>query len=177
VDFRAYRRALEIRRSPPEKFVCSILAWHKNPETGDCFPSIRTLASESGFSIQGVLNILERLERDGLIAIRRSKGGKYCPHHYGLLFANVQPGRTFPESQTFNLVRTNVQPGTRKRSTPLNRSRSEVKEQIEEKYARRRDRQDREQLDALRRHLTSVKIPGEKMRIQDEISRLEARSK
>ena len=50
-----------------EKHVLTLLAWHENEKTGQCCPSIETLARESGGSTRSVQRGLKELRAKGII--------------------------------------------------------------------------------------------------------------
>ena len=62
------------------KLVLLILAHHRNHLTGQCFPSVATIAREAGLSDRGVRNAIARLAKLGLIELR----GSTTRRHYHL---------------------------------------------------------------------------------------------
>lgn len=71
--------------------VYASLAKHANNETSECWPSIPTMAQESGTSIRTVQRVLKVLESERLITIERARtdSGDYDHNVYTLL--NVKP--------------------------------------------------------------------------------------
>ena len=57
-----------------DRFVLTILAYHQNDETGECFPSHDLLCSEVGIKKRGLVYCLNRLEAIGEIQIIRGLG-------------------------------------------------------------------------------------------------------
>jgi hypothetical protein len=70
------------------KLVLLILAHHRNPLTGRCFPSVATIASETGLSDRGVRLAIARLAKLGLIELR----GSTTRRHYHLNVTAPAPG-------------------------------------------------------------------------------------
>ena len=84
-----------------EKFVLLVLANRVNQETGQCFPSLNTIARETCLTQRGVQKIIKSLEQKNLITVERSKqaNGKNAPNQYALNFEfTTTEGRTqFPK--------------------------------------------------------------------------------
>jgi hypothetical protein len=59
---------------PTARLVAFLLADHHNDSTGLCFPSIPTLAAETGLSERSVIRALEELEGSNQIRINKSVG-------------------------------------------------------------------------------------------------------
>src|SRR5579884_869579 len=76
--------------NPTEKAVAHCLAFHA-PEKGDAYPSMDTIALESGLSCrQAAQRVVRRLEAKGVITPTSTKrGGKRKTTHYR--FANSNP--------------------------------------------------------------------------------------
>lgn len=56
---------------PIAKFILVVLADHYNDSTGECWPSVATIASITGCSRATVLRKLKQLEQSGMIARRK----------------------------------------------------------------------------------------------------------
>jgi len=74
------------------KLVLLILAHHRNHKTGQCYPSIATIARESGLSDRGVRNAIARLVKLKLVELRGSRTRR----HYHLNVAAPAPGADVP---------------------------------------------------------------------------------
>ena len=56
-----------------ERSVLLLLAHHANKETGECFPSFATLASETYFSVRAVSRAIGRITELGILTIDRDR--------------------------------------------------------------------------------------------------------
>lgn len=76
------RKVKESKIKATARFVAFLLADHYNDATGQCFPSISTLAQETGLSERSVMRALEELEESEQISIVRTHGrcSKYLLH-------------------------------------------------------------------------------------------------
>ncbi len=74
--------------NPAAKLVLLILAHHMNHKTGRCFPSVATMARESGLSDRGVRLAVARLAKLGLVELR----GSTTRRHYRLNVATAAHG-------------------------------------------------------------------------------------
>ncbi len=74
--------------NPSAKLVLLVLAHHLNTKTGRCFPSIATIARETGLSDRGIRNAIARLVQQGLVELR----GSTTRRHYHLNVAAPAPG-------------------------------------------------------------------------------------
>ena len=77
-------------RSVGDKLVLMILADYAHPETAEAFPSIRTLADDSGMTPRGVIKCLNSLEAQGFLG-RVRKGNQYKPSVYRLMISSLAP--------------------------------------------------------------------------------------
>lgn len=68
MSFPAIRWAIEQVASPTEKLVLILIANKANKDTQQCFPSIATLARESGYSRRAVTRSISKLIELGLIS-------------------------------------------------------------------------------------------------------------
>ena len=57
-----------------ERYVLWLLCDYMNDRTGQCYPSIPTLAAKSGATQRGVIAAISTLEKEGFILIQRSPG-------------------------------------------------------------------------------------------------------
>lgn len=67
MSFSAIKWALKQPVSPIEKLVLVFVADHANEKTLQCFPSVGTIAAESGLSARSVIRSLNKLVELGLI--------------------------------------------------------------------------------------------------------------
>jgi hypothetical protein len=68
MSFRALKWSYSLRDlTGPEKAVLNCLAWHHNGKSGQCNPSSKLLAAETGFAIGTVNKCLVSLAQKGLI--------------------------------------------------------------------------------------------------------------
>jgi hypothetical protein len=74
-------------REPNARLVACALAKHSNARGGSCFPSQRTLASETGLKRKTVRRHLANLESEGWITIQQAgqSGQGWKRHSYALL--------------------------------------------------------------------------------------------
>jgi len=72
----------ELEAPPLEKLLMLALLSHADGE-GHCFPSVATLAAETGISRRTVQRLLRRLERAGLLRITPGQGRRH-PSSYRL---------------------------------------------------------------------------------------------
>ena len=63
----------------PETCVALVLLWHRNTKTGLCYPSITTLARESGYSVRTVSRALDGLRQKGVVESEQATG---AANHY-----------------------------------------------------------------------------------------------
>jgi DNA-binding transcriptional MocR family regulator len=75
-----------------QKIVAMALAEHMNGEGGSCYPSVKTLASETGLSVRGVRKAIAELSRRKWIS--RKRGGSRPGHtsRYQALLLGLSPG-------------------------------------------------------------------------------------
>jgi DNA-binding transcriptional regulator YhcF (GntR family) len=73
MSFRVLRWAFEQTLPALQSVVLLRLANHHNQKTGQCFPSIPTLARECGMSVRSVINATKALEAQKLIQVTRRK--------------------------------------------------------------------------------------------------------
>jgi len=76
MSFQAMAWAIEQRTAgSKEKFVLLMLANYASNETGECFPSLKTLAEATMLSKHTVIRALKSLEAGGFLAIRNRRLG------------------------------------------------------------------------------------------------------
>jgi hypothetical protein len=63
--------------SAPAKNVARAMAWYANSKTGDMFPSIETLARDTGYSTRNIHAIIQKLVEKGILRRVRRKGTKH----------------------------------------------------------------------------------------------------
>lgn len=68
--------------------VLLVLAYHKNPKNGDCFPSLHTIAQESQKSVSTVQRLLTKLQARRYVRWR--SGGNHLSNSYELLCLEVR---------------------------------------------------------------------------------------
>jgi hypothetical protein len=68
--------------SPVHGKVLAPLAWHMKNAKGDAFPSLETLAAESGYSKTRTRKILDEIEAAFIIRVIRGKPGRGHSTHY-----------------------------------------------------------------------------------------------
>jgi hypothetical protein len=88
--------------TPGEKVVWAVLA-NRIGENGFCWPGVRTIATDTGLTVTGILKCLQSLQRKKLLRIENQGNGK--ANHYRLTDGSAQ------QSLALNRV---------KRSTELN---------------------------------------------------------
>lgn len=81
----AMQAAQEARLTTTPRLVLMVLAVHHNDRTGDCTPSVETLAAETGLSRRAVQISTAALAAAGLITInRRSRHGIQTSNQHDL---------------------------------------------------------------------------------------------
>jgi len=65
-----------------QKMVLVSLANRTNLKTGRCFPSIATLAKDSGMTPRSIINQIKKLEQKNLIEVARQEKGVKKPNQY-----------------------------------------------------------------------------------------------
>ncbi len=94
MSFQAMAWAIKAELPTREKFVLLMLANYASNETGDCYPSMATLAKDTAMSRDSVIRALRSLEASGHIRItRRTSDGVNLPNVYRLeIGSSRQPG-------------------------------------------------------------------------------------
>lgn len=83
MSFQAMAWAVDQTLPTREKFVLMILANYASNETWDCYPSLTTLASNTGMSRDTVMRAIKQLESMGALStIRRMSDGVNLPNIY-----------------------------------------------------------------------------------------------
>ena len=72
MSFQAMAEAVKVKLPAPKKCLLMMLANYAN-ESGCCYPSVNTLAEDSGLSRRSVQNYLQEFAELGLIEVRRRK--------------------------------------------------------------------------------------------------------
>ena len=91
MSFQAMAWAIRQKLPTKEKFTLLMLANYASNEKGDCYPSINTLADETGMSRDSIIRALRSLESSGLIKIRkRMQDGVNLPNFYTLTLLDLQ---------------------------------------------------------------------------------------
>ena len=85
-DAYAASRSLHLRLA--ENALLVALAFHKNDQTGLCFPSFEALIEETGMNLRTLRGALKRLVELGLVSYSRERIG--APTHYTMRFPTVQ---------------------------------------------------------------------------------------
>ena len=96
MSFRLTELVLQLKNlTPVEKAVAHVLAFY-SPENGEAYPSMETIALESGMgSRRAAIRVVRRLEAKGVISATASKkGGRNNPTHYRFNLVNSDPGVT-----------------------------------------------------------------------------------
>lgn len=83
MSFQAMAWAVDQTLPTREKFVLMILANYASNDTWDCYPSLTTLASNTGMSRDTVMRAIKQLETMGAVStIRRTSDGVNLPNIY-----------------------------------------------------------------------------------------------
>ena len=86
-------------RGSKEKFVLLLLANYASSETGECFPSLSTLADQTRLSRDSVIRAIKALEEDGFVSTKRRKAdGVNLPNYYSLNLQGVVAHSDHPSS-------------------------------------------------------------------------------
>ena len=113
----AIHKAVELKLKPPTRLVLHCLTHHAGFNSAQCWPSVATIAMETGLSRRTVFRELDHLESTGLIArqARFNENGK-TSSKYTLKIQNTQlledgdtvaPGRCQPGTQNNIINRRN----------------------------------------------------------------------
>ncbi|HET8923634.1 MAG TPA: helix-turn-helix domain-containing protein [Candidatus Acidoferrum sp.] len=87
MSFAQQERAWKEDLPKDEKVVLLCLARHAHDDGTESYPSIPTIARETGWSETAVREALRKLEAKGLVALTSSrKGGRKATAHYSLCF-------------------------------------------------------------------------------------------
>lgn len=97
--------------SPTARHVALVLAWHSNAGTGACYPSIKTLADETGRTRRTIITAIGELERAGCLTKTNRKTRAGTGRNYILSF-NIAKGEAIapiggPNGETIALNRCN----------------------------------------------------------------------
>lgn len=96
MSYRALKWAVRVKTTPADKVILLVLAWHANIE-GFGFPSVRTIAAETGYSTRTIRRALNKFEKQGLMEVSSAFGqrGRQTSNDYRLLLgkkpANLAP--------------------------------------------------------------------------------------
>jgi len=79
-----YSYMIEMDLSSNAKLICFLLLHHQNHKTGDCYPSMDTLARESSLCRNSVAKSIEELKKNSIISVfsKRNKGMKFNVNNY-----------------------------------------------------------------------------------------------
>lgn len=84
MSFQAMAKAVEIKLPSQEKYVLIMLANYAD-ESGKCWPSVQTLANDTGLSTATVKRVLKKLTDRGVLSrAQRRKGGMKTSNLYAL---------------------------------------------------------------------------------------------
>jgi hypothetical protein len=88
MSFQAMTWAVKQELPAMQKIVLLMMANRTNPETGACFPSVKTLSVECGMAIRSVTNQISILKDTGLISVinQFEKDGRQTSNSYRLNF-------------------------------------------------------------------------------------------
>lgn len=90
MSFQAMAWAVDIKLPVKEKITLLMLANYASNESGDCYPSINTLADSTGMSRDSVMRAIKSLEDLGLLKVnRRQVEGVNLPNSYTLNLRGV----------------------------------------------------------------------------------------
>ncbi|MDD5215347.1 MAG: helix-turn-helix domain-containing protein, partial [Methylococcales bacterium] len=95
MSFQAMTWAVEQELPAMQKIVLLMLANRTNHDTGLCFPSHETLATECGMDKRSVIRQIEKLEAAGLLSVNRSTNK---PNSYTLNLSSVTKSPSDRES-------------------------------------------------------------------------------
>lgn len=88
MSFQAMAWAVQHRLPVKEKITLLILANYASNKDGDCYPSLGTLADDTGLSKDSVIRAIKELEDAGLLSVnRRQVEGVNLPNSYRLNLA------------------------------------------------------------------------------------------
>ncbi|MBV8656298.1 MAG: helix-turn-helix domain-containing protein [Burkholderiales bacterium] len=95
----AYRWAMNLELRSTDKMVLTVLADCHNGKSGQCNPAMATIAKRAGLSERCVKDVVKRLEKTGLIAVRRgTRGGMKVANRYELSIGKAIPTFSSPPS-------------------------------------------------------------------------------
>ena len=92
MSFSAIKWAFKQPVSPTEKLVLLFLADHANEKTQQCWPSLGTIARESGLSTRSVIRSMNKLSELGLLErADRFSNNRQTSNIYTLKIGNTPP--------------------------------------------------------------------------------------
>jgi hypothetical protein len=107
MSFEAVAWAMKQKLPPLPKFVLVALCERANPDTGECWPGIKTVAKAVCLSERSVITYISALVRNGYVMRQsmRAKDGRKRTNHYWILFDRadeswVGPGGKIEEIPT-----------------------------------------------------------------------------
>jgi hypothetical protein len=102
MSFQAMTWAVKQELPAMQKIVLLMMANRANPETGACFPSVKTLSKECGMAIRSITNQIMILKDTGLISVvnQFERDGRQTSNSYVLNFDKVIKFRDIAEDDT-----------------------------------------------------------------------------
>ena len=90
MSFQAMSWAVKQQVDPREKLILIILANYADPK-GNCWPSMATLAQDTGFCRRTILRSIQTMAQAGLLSFQKtSKNGLKSTHKYRLSMFNPE---------------------------------------------------------------------------------------
>lgn len=102
--------------------VCVFLAWSANAESDDCFPSMKTIARNTGYSVTSIKKALPKLKRARLLCWSNPGGGS---NRYAFPF--IKAGDLVQDDRP--PIQTGRRPGNRRNRVTLAEVREIVRQQ------------------------------------------------
>jgi hypothetical protein len=94
--------------TPAEKAVAHSLAYHAHADGAEAFPSMATIAAESGLTRRNAQRNVRRLEQKGVILAETPKsGGRWKATHYRFLLGNSVASDALSGKETASLETRN----------------------------------------------------------------------
>jgi hypothetical protein len=112
--------------SGTEKAVCFAILRYRNQASGECFPSMQTLATTASLGVRAAQKVLGRLASSGVVIfVRRSRGGlrgsRGIPHTLRLDLDALRRMTANPHANPHANPSANPEPRARVNSEPHNR--------------------------------------------------------
>jgi hypothetical protein len=108
MSIRLISEARNLKLEAKEKFILMLMADHANDEGTHCFPSIRRLEHDSGYSKNTVMAIIGKLKKKGIVELVQ-KGNQTMPNQYHI---DTSKGEKLPKFEPSKWSRQGATPNS-----------------------------------------------------------------